>query len=125
MFCSMKNFEKLLEGWMLDEENGESAEKFPWKVTEEQKLFLKDKVSGYISSREYTLVRKFRNKTSVENGLDSKESTCQYRIGLSVENLLSMGNKLVIIVWTCHIFTLFGGETEICCFCLYIRLDRL
>lgn len=42
----MKNFDKLLEGWMLDEENGESAEKFPWKVTEEQKLFLKDKVSG-------------------------------------------------------------------------------
>lgn len=109
MFCSMKNFEKLLEGWMLDEENGESAEKFPWKVTEEQKLFLKDKVSGYISSREYTLVRKFRNKTSVENGLDSKESTCHYRIGLSIGNLLSVGNKLVIIVWTCHIFTLFFG----------------
>lgn len=82
----MKNFEKLLEGWMLDEENGESAEKFPWKVTEEQKLFLKDKVSGYISSREYTLVRKFRNKTSVENGLDSKnplaniELACQLKI---------------------------------------------
>lgn len=116
MFCSMKNFEKLLEGWMLDEENGESAEKFPWKVTEEQKLFLKDKVSGYISSREYTLVRKFRNKTSVKNGLDSKESTCQYRIGLSVENLLSMGNKLVIIVWTCHIFTLFGGKQKFAVF---------
>lgn len=42
----MKNFDKLLEGWMLDEENGESVEKFFWKVIEEQKLFLKDKVSG-------------------------------------------------------------------------------
>lgn len=60
---SMKNFDKLLEGWMLDEENGESAEKFPWKVTEEQKLFLKDKVSGYVSVRENTLVRSTEIKT--------------------------------------------------------------
>lgn len=66
MFCSMKNFEKLLEGWMLDEENGESEEKFPWKVTEEQKLLLKDKVSGYMPAREYTLVRKFRNNTTFQ-----------------------------------------------------------
>lgn len=63
---SMKNFDKLLEGWMLDEENGESAEKFPWKVTEEQKLFLKDKVSGYISVREDTHVRKYRNKNTFQ-----------------------------------------------------------
>lgn len=63
---SMKNFDKLLEGWMLDEENGESAEKFPWKVTEEQKLFLKDKVSDYISVREDTLVRKYRNKNTFQ-----------------------------------------------------------
>lgn len=63
---SMKNFDKLLEGWMLDEENGESAEKFPWKVTEEQKLFLKDKVSDYISVREDTLVRKYRNKSTFQ-----------------------------------------------------------
>lgn len=63
---SMKNFDKLLEGWMLDEENGESAEKFPWKVTEEQKLFLKDKVSGYISVREDTLVRKYRDKSTFQ-----------------------------------------------------------
>lgn len=63
---SMKNFDKLLEGWMLDEENGESAEKFPWKVTEEQKLFLKDKVSGYISATENTLVRKYRNKSTFQ-----------------------------------------------------------
>uniref|UniRef100_A0A8W8HNT7 Solute carrier family 12 member 2 n=1 Tax=Magallana gigas TaxID=29159 RepID=A0A8W8HNT7_MAGGI len=49
---SMKNFDKLLEGWMLDEENGESAEKFPWKVTEEQKLFLKDKTKRNVRLRE-------------------------------------------------------------------------
>lgn len=58
----MKNFDKLLEGWMLDEENGESVEKFFWKVIEEQKLFLKDKVSGYIFVREDIYVRKYRNK---------------------------------------------------------------
>lgn len=58
----MKNFDKLLEGWMLDEENGESVEKFFWKVIEEQKLFLKDKVSDYIFVREDIFVRKYRNK---------------------------------------------------------------
>lgn len=58
----MKNFDKLLEGWMLDEENGESVEKFFWKVIEEQKLFLKDKVSGYIFVRENIFVRSIEIK---------------------------------------------------------------
>lgn len=99
---------------MLDEENGESAEKFPWKVTEEQKLFLKDKVSGYISVREDTLVRSTEIKTlSIEKRLDSKELICHYRTGLSVgtilsvKTILSVEKKLVIIVLTCHFFTLF------------------
>lgn len=73
----MKNFDKLLEGWMLDEENGESAEKFPWKVTEEQKLFLKDKVSGYISVREDTLVRSTEIKA-----LFNRKKAWQQRIDL-------------------------------------------
>lgn len=41
----MKNFEKLIESWMLDEDKGETSEEFPWKISEEQKLLLKDKVS--------------------------------------------------------------------------------
>ncbi|XP_056022591.1 solute carrier family 12 member 3-like isoform X2 [Ostrea edulis] len=52
---SMKNFEKLLEGWMLDEEKGETSEKFPWKITEEQKLLLKDKTKRNIRLRELLL----------------------------------------------------------------------
>ncbi|XP_062588171.1 solute carrier family 12 member 3-like [Saccostrea cucullata] len=52
---SMKNFEKLLEGWMLDEDNGETSEKYPWKITEEQKLFLKDKTKRNVRLRELLL----------------------------------------------------------------------
>ncbi|XP_061172225.1 solute carrier family 12 member 2-like [Saccostrea echinata] len=52
---SMKNFEKLLEGWMLDEDNGETQEKYPWKITEEQKLFLKDKTKRNVRLKELLL----------------------------------------------------------------------
>jgi len=41
---SMKTFDSLLEGWMLDEENGEKKEDFPWKVSEEDVILLKEKV---------------------------------------------------------------------------------
>lgn len=40
----MKTFDSLLEGWMLDEENGEKKEDFPWKVSEEDVILLKEKV---------------------------------------------------------------------------------
>ena len=48
---SMKNFEKLIESWMLDEDKGETSEEFPWKISEEQKLLLKDKVSICCAAR--------------------------------------------------------------------------
>jgi hypothetical protein len=41
---SMKTFDSLLERWMLDEENGEKKEDFPWKVSEEDVILLKEKV---------------------------------------------------------------------------------
>ena len=40
----MKTFDSLLERWMLDEENGEKKEDFPWKVSEEDVILLKEKV---------------------------------------------------------------------------------
>jgi hypothetical protein len=41
---SLKTFDSLLERWMLDEENGEKKEDFPWKVSEEDVILLKEKV---------------------------------------------------------------------------------
>ena len=41
---SIKTFDSLLERWMLDEENGEKKEDFPWKVSEEDVILLKEKV---------------------------------------------------------------------------------
>lgn len=45
---SMKSFESLLEGWMLDEDNGETKDEFPWKVSEEDLILLKEKVIVYV-----------------------------------------------------------------------------
>ncbi|XP_022331098.2 solute carrier family 12 member 2-like isoform X2 [Crassostrea virginica] len=52
---SMKNFEKLIESWMLDEDKGETSEEFPWKISEEQKLLLKDKTKRNVRLRELLL----------------------------------------------------------------------
>ncbi|OWF48421.1 solute carrier family 12 member 2-like isoform X2 [Mizuhopecten yessoensis] len=45
-------FDKLLEGWMLDEESGESQEKYPWKISEEEKDLLQDKTKRNIRLKE-------------------------------------------------------------------------
>lgn len=42
--CSKQEFNELLNGLILDEENGETVEKFPWKTTEDEMLLLKEKV---------------------------------------------------------------------------------
>ena len=41
---SKQDFEELLKGLVLDEENGETQEKYPWKTTEDEMLLLKEKV---------------------------------------------------------------------------------
>ena len=39
----MNKFDTLCEKWMLDEET-ETKEKYPWKISEEDKILLGDKV---------------------------------------------------------------------------------
>ncbi|XP_033751068.1 solute carrier family 12 member 2-like [Pecten maximus] len=45
-------FDKLLDGWMLDEEKGETQEKYPWKISEEEKDLLQDKTKRNIRLKE-------------------------------------------------------------------------
>ncbi|KAJ8303922.1 hypothetical protein KUTeg_017505 [Tegillarca granosa] len=49
---SMKDFDKLLEGLMLDEEKGETKEDHPLKITEEEKELLKDKTKRNVRLKE-------------------------------------------------------------------------
>ncbi|CAE1286567.1 SLC12A2 [Acanthosepion pharaonis] len=48
----IKEFEQLLEGWILDEEKGETKEKYPWKTSRDQLKLLKDKTNRHIRLRE-------------------------------------------------------------------------
>ena len=43
-FLSQEEFKEKLIGRVLDEENGETYEEFPWKTTEDEMLLLKEKV---------------------------------------------------------------------------------
>ncbi|XP_069138674.1 solute carrier family 12 member 2-like isoform X2 [Argopecten irradians] len=49
---SEMEFDKLLEGWMLNEEQGETQEKYPWKISEEEKDLLQDKTKRNIRLKE-------------------------------------------------------------------------
>ncbi|XP_038076964.1 solute carrier family 12 member 2-like isoform X1 [Patiria miniata] len=41
---SLRRFKELSKPWMLDEEAGETTEKFPWKISKEEIITLKEKV---------------------------------------------------------------------------------
>ena len=46
-FLSQEEFKEKLIGRVLDEENGETYEEFPWKTTEDEMLLLKEKVQWF------------------------------------------------------------------------------
>ncbi|CAI9727615.1 solute carrier family 12 member 3-like isoform X1 [Octopus vulgaris] len=50
-----QEFDSLLEGFILDEEKGETKEKYPWKTTRDQLKLLKDKTNRHIRLRELLL----------------------------------------------------------------------
>lgn len=49
---SKQDFEELLSGLILDEENGETAEEYPWKTSEDELLLLKEKSNRQMRLRE-------------------------------------------------------------------------
>ncbi|XP_052797099.1 solute carrier family 12 member 2-like isoform X2 [Mya arenaria] len=52
---SKAEFMELIQGNILDEDGGETAEEFPWKTTEDQMLLLKEKTNRHIRLRELML----------------------------------------------------------------------
>ncbi|KAL5005442.1 hypothetical protein ScPMuIL_018898 [Solemya velum] len=49
---NMQDFDNLISDWVLDEANGETQDKYPWKVTEDDKLLLRDKTKRNVRIRE-------------------------------------------------------------------------
>ncbi|KAL4227820.1 hypothetical protein ACF0H5_013257 [Mactra antiquata] len=49
---SQQEFNDLLKGLILDEDNGETLEQFPWKTTEDEMLLLKEKSNRQMRLRE-------------------------------------------------------------------------
>ncbi|XP_052280558.1 solute carrier family 12 member 2-like isoform X2 [Dreissena polymorpha] len=47
-----QEFNELMKGMILDEDNGETPEEFPWKTSEDQMLLLKEKTNRMIRLRE-------------------------------------------------------------------------
>jgi len=44
-YYSKQEFEERIKGLVLDEDNGETTEQYPWKTTEDEMLLLKEKVN--------------------------------------------------------------------------------
>ncbi|XP_053405857.1 solute carrier family 12 member 3-like isoform X2 [Mercenaria mercenaria] len=49
---SKQEFNELLKGLVLDEDNGETVEQYPWKTTEDEMLLLKEKTNRQMRLRE-------------------------------------------------------------------------
>ncbi|XP_060592142.1 solute carrier family 12 member 2-like isoform X2 [Ruditapes philippinarum] len=52
---SKQEFNELLKGLVLDEDNGETVEQYPWKTTEDEMLLLKEKTNRQMRLRELLL----------------------------------------------------------------------
>jgi hypothetical protein len=53
LYFSKQEFNELLKGLILDEDNGETVGQYPWKTTEDEMLLLKEKVCLHITKSFY------------------------------------------------------------------------
>ncbi|XP_071170441.1 solute carrier family 12 member 2-like isoform X2 [Mytilus edulis] len=95
---SMKSFESLLEGWMLDEDNGETKDEFPWKVSEEDVILLKEKTQRNVRLSELLKIKSSEASLIVMTLPMPRKGTCPAGLYMAWLDVLTTGMPPILLL---------------------------